>query len=437
MRSLLLAAVCLCAAIPAQAAPETPEINGGFDLGLGVLDNDFYAAAQAYVSYRSTPLDVAGQLPLRLMLTGDDGVRIRRQDWDEASDFTRLLRYLDWRPNDQIRLRLGEPTGVTLGHGAIVDHFYNATDLDHYKTSLAFKWQGPRFGVEFFNNDVVNWEIMAARASYRPLGDTQSWVRDLQVALTVAVDRAAPTGAAAGVDETNQPITLRAPLWLYGVDADIPLWRGTERQLLLYTDVVAMSHSPAFAEAPNQNTGGWHVGVQLQLPAIAPRTNLTMRLEGVYMGHGYLPGYFDNLYEVERFQAQAAQNPEQRTKLAWAAQNSGPLGVRAQVDLVADSAWRFTALLALLGQDGLSTQLWLATPEMAGLSIHAHWGQQHLQAASDMGAISRTSALAELRYRIGAALSAVLQAGTRWQALDDGYAARREVYGAARLEWRL
>ncbi len=437
MKRLVFGALCLCVAWPAWAAPEVPEIDGGFDIGLGVLDSDFYVAADAYAAYRSPQLDLVGQVPLRLMLTGDDGVRIRRQDWDEASDFTRLLRQLDWRPSDAFRLRLGEPTGVTLGHGAIVDHFYNATDLDHYKTSLAVRWQNLRYGAEFFSDDVVHWEILAARAFYRPLGETQSWVRDLQVALTVAVDRAAPTGTMMGVDGTNMPIALRAPVWLYGVDADIPLWRGGRRQLLLYTDVVGLSHSPQFADAPAQNTGGWHLGLTLELPAIAAKTDLTVRLEGVYMGHGYLPGYFDNLYEVERFQAQAAQNPMQLTKLGWAAQNTGSLGVRARFDLVSDAAWRLTALLAWLGQDGVSTQLWLATPEVNGLSIHAHWGQQHLQAAADMGVIARTSALAEVRYRIGAALSAVLQAGTRWQALDDGYAARRELYGAARLEWKL
>ncbi len=427
----------LLAASSAFAEPATSDVAGGFDLGLGVIDSDFYTAANAYFSYRAETLQLGAQLPLRLMLTGDQGVRIRKQDWDEASDFTRLLRYLDWRPNAESHLRLGEPTAVTLGHGAIVDHFYNATDLDHYKTSLRFSWQSPRFGVDVFNNDVTRWEILAARASYKPMGDSTSWIRDLQVAVTMAVDRAAPTGSSAGVDETNQPIVLRAPVWVYGVDADIPLWRGTQRQLLLYTDVVALHHSPAFAEAPGQNTGGWHLGVRLQMPSLTPTTDLTLKLEGVYMGAGYLPGYFDNLYEVERFEAQAAQNSGQRTKVAWAAQNSGPLGVRAQIDVVSEKSLRLTALLAWLGQDGLSTQLWLATPEMAGLTVRAHWGQQHLQSAADMGAIERTSALAEVRYRIGAALSAVLQAGTRWQAKDDGYLARRELFGAARLEWKL
>ncbi len=437
MKRVLACAFALCFAAPAWAATAASEVGGGFDLGLGVIDSDFYALADASVFYRSESLQLGGHLPLRLMLTGDDGVRIRRQDWDEISDVTRLLRYLDWHPSDEVHLRIGEPTGVTLGHGAIVDHFYNATDLDHYKTSMRFSWQDPRFGLEVFSNDMVRWEILAARASFKPLGGTTSWVRDLQVALTLAVDRAAPTGSSGGLDETNQPIVLRSPISLYGVDADIPLWRGAQRQVLLYTDVVGMHHSPAFAEAMGQNTGGWHLGVRVQLPAIAPNTDLTVRLEGVYMGHGYVPGYFDNLYEVERFEAQAAQNTDQRTKVAWAAQNNAPFGLRGQLDLVAERGLRLTVLAALLGDDGLSTQLWLATPEYAGMTLRGHWGQQHLQSTADMRAIARTAALAELRYRIGAALSVVMQAGTRWEAKDDGYAARREFIGAARLEWKL
>ncbi len=434
MKRLCAVLFAVCMATPAFAA----DITGSADLGLGILDGDFYAAASAAFAYKSEPLQLGAQLPVRLMLTGDDAVRIRRQDWDEASDVTRLLRYLDWHPSEEVHFRLGEPTAVTLGHGAIVDHFYNATDLDHYKTSLRFAWQDKRFGVEFFNNDITRWEIMAARVGYKPMGGTTSWIRDLQVAFTLGVDRAAPTGSPAGTDETNQPIVLHAPLWLYGVDADIPMWRGAQRQLLLYTDVVGLSHGASFAGATAVNTGGWHLGLRLELPSVAPATDLTLRLEGVYMGKGYLPGFFDNLYEVERFQAQAAHNDTTLTKVAWAVENSGPLGIRTQIDVVADKGVKFTALLGWLGHDGLSTQLWLATPEMAGLTVRAHWGQQHIQAAADMGAISRTSALAELRYRIGAALSAVLQAGTRWEAKDpEGYSARRELTGAARLEWKM
>ena len=82
----------LLAASSAFAEPATSDVAGGFDLGLGVIDSDFYTAANAYFSYRAETLQLGAQLPLRLMLTGDQGVRIRKQDWDEASDFTRLLR---------------------------------------------------------------------------------------------------------------------------------------------------------------------------------------------------------------------------------------------------------------------------------------------------------------------------------------------------------
>ena len=435
--------VCLaCAALSglahsAVAAPAASEVALGADVGLGAIDADLFVAANAWFTYRTEPLQLGAQVPLRLMLTGTDGVRLRRQDWDEASDLTRLLRYIDWQPNEQWRLRLGEPTAVTLGHGAIVDHFYNATDLDHYKTALRLAWQNPRFGLEVFANDVVRWEMLAARLGYKPLGATTSWLRDLQVALTFAVDRTAPTGTPGPIDATNQPIVDRAAVWLYGLDADLPLWRGTQRQLLLYTDLVGLYHNPQFALARAGTTGGLHLGLRLQLPAVVANTDMTLKLEGVYMGRGYTPGWFDNLYEVERFQTQAGQNDGHLNKVAWAYMNPAPLGVRSQIDVTTSPGFRLTALLQWLAGDGFGAQLWLATPELAGLTLRAHWGQQHLQAASDLGAMERTSALAELRYRISPALSTLVQAGTRWQANDDGYAARRELFGAARFEWRL
>ena len=405
---------------------------------MGLIDADFYAGADAFANYRREGFKLGGHLPLRLMLTGSDGVRLRRQDWDETSDFTRVLRYLDWAPNADFHLRLGEPTGVTLGHGAIVDHYYNATDLDHYKTALRVGWQNAQWGLEVFSNDLMLWEIFAARGHFRPLGDTKSWARDLQIGLTFSEDRQAPRGISAEIDATRQPVVPRAPLYLYGVDADIPLWRGSERQLLLYTDLVAMHHGAVFAETTTLTTGGWHNGIRLHIPKVAEETDLSLRAEAVWMGNGYLPGFFNSLYEVERFQVQAASNDGDRNKVAWAALHSGgSMGLRAIADVITTRSVRATAILALLGRDGMTTQLWAATPEFFGWTVRAHWGQQHILTADDMRDMSRTAVLAEVRYRLAPAMSFVLQAGTRWLAKDSGYAARRELLGAARFEWKL
>lgn len=442
-KSLRLAAflwIVTAALCSASAWPEAP-VNGwtgGAEIGTGVLDKDFYAAAGAYVSLRSDSLRLGAQLPIRLMLTGEDAVSIRRYDWDEVSDYTRILRYLDWRPNDSFRVRLGEPTAVTFGNGAILDHYYNATDLDHYKSSLRMAWHNPMWGMEFFANDVVRWEVMAARVQYKPAGMTSGTLRDLQIAATLAVDRAAPTSTSGQVDETHQLIAFTAPLWLYGLDIDVPLWRGGDRQLTLYSDVVGRTVS-ALGVGTGKTSGGWHVGLKWQIPRLGGDSDLTLRLEGMYLGAGYLPGYLNELYEVERYQAQAAQNPTAATKLQWSSLTTGSsLGLRFQADWDAPKWAKLTAIVGLIGRDGLTTQLWLSTAELSGFSLRAHWGQQHAQEAADMADMSRTALLLEARYRIGNALSFVAQGGTRWMARpsDGEYKARLEALGMARLDWR-
>ena len=433
---LWLATAVLCTA---SAWSETPQqgFGGGAEVGTGVLDKDFYAAASAYLTYKSDPLRFGAQLPVRLMLTGSDAVRLRPQDWDEVSDFTRILRYLDWRPNDAFHLRVGEPTAVTFGNGAILDHYYNATDLDHYKTSARVAWHNAMWGAEFFVNDVTRWEVMAARVQYKPAGMAGGTLRDLEIAGTLAVDRDVPIASLGAVDETNQMEAARGRLWVYGLDIDVPLWRSGERQVLLYSDVVGRTVSSG--AGTGQTAGGWHVGVKWQMPKIGGDSDLTVRLEGIYLGRGYLPGQFNELYEVERFQAQAAQNDGQLTKLQWAAQTTtGALGGRLQLDWDAPKIAKLTGIVGLYGHDGLTTQLWLSTADLSGFTLRVHWGQQHVQAAADLSAISRTSLLLEARYRIGNALSFLLQGGTRWMAkpTDNDYKARLEALGMARLEWR-
>lgn len=434
-RVFLLVAAGFSLAAPARAADAPAAVAVGADAGLGVLGTDFYANVAGFLAYDAQPLRFGAQLPLKFMLTGTDGVGLRRQDWDEPGDFTRILRFLDWKPNSQWHLRLGEPVAVTLGNGAIVDHFYNATDLDHYKTSLRLAWHNDQWGAEIFANDVVRWEILAARAHFRPLGGTTSRERDLEIGLTLATDRLVPVTPAGPIDAVDQPTALRNRLFLYDFDVNVPLWRGMQRQLSLTLDLVGLHHLSTYFGETLELTGGAHAGLKLQIPIAA--SELTVRLETTYAGHGYTPGYLDDVYEVERFQLQSAHNDSRLGKLAWLqAQTGSPLGVRARLEWRDEKSVPVTVLAGWQGREGTSLHLWLATREMAGVTLRAHWGQQHVQVADDLPVISKTSALLEVRYRLAPALSVSLQSGTRWQAKDDGYAARLEVLGMARLEWR-
>src|SRR5690606_24695767 len=93
---------------------------------------------------------IAPRIPLRIRLIDDapetDDV-IRTEDWDEVSDWARLAGYVQYgRFGEPYVVRYGELDGVTIGHGSLVNRYYNTIDIDHYQggvfASLDFGFGG-------------------------------------------------------------------------------------------------------------------------------------------------------------------------------------------------------------------------------------------------------------------------------------------------------
>ena len=230
----------------------------------------------------------------------DEGV-VRREDWDEASEWFRILRFVEvGHPRKgPLYARYGELVANTMGHGTIVDAYYNSIDLDHYQGGLAFRLDLGPFGGELLADNLADPSVLGTRLFARPVrivtGDTGLLGR-LTTAISIVTDLFAPTRAILDdekvqeISETGFPRATREGTTLIGFDLELPLLDSDELVVMPYLDL--NSHIGA--------GGGAHLGV-LNLWEPSDSFRLSIRLEARLLGPGYLPGYISALYEIERF----------------------------------------------------------------------------------------------------------------------------------------
>ncbi|PTL82974.1 hypothetical protein [Vitiosangium sp. GDMCC 1.1324] len=108
--------------------------------------------------------------PLRLRLFDQDplqteqdyGGRLRREDWDERSDFGQILRWLRiGRDDGHYQLRAGDFSTYTLGAGWLVNRYNNRISPDYHPAGANFTaYLGPT-RVEVFASDVLATRLFA------------------------------------------------------------------------------------------------------------------------------------------------------------------------------------------------------------------------------------------------------------------------------------
>ncbi|MCA9523643.1 MAG: hypothetical protein KC609_21855, partial [Myxococcales bacterium] len=145
--------LALCSPLPASAGPTLtqqapkPDRSNGVTLGLdafsgvGQIHHDLFTEVTVAGFLEWKKLSASLRVPLRFRLKdyGPASPRgtIRPEDWDEVSDYFRIVPFVAWgTPNDAIFARLGEITDYTLGHGTLISGYFNSIDIDHYQPGL-------------------------------------------------------------------------------------------------------------------------------------------------------------------------------------------------------------------------------------------------------------------------------------------------------------
>lgn len=333
-------------------SPRQPNAGrGGAQVGIAKVGEDLFLDLALRYTFRFGKWQIAPQLPLRLRLI-DNAPKtsdvIRREDWDEPGDFARLLQFVQLgATNDPYFFRLGELYGITIGHGSLVNRYFNTVDIDHYQAGVFALMDFDIAGGEVLLDNLLDPEILVGRGYVRPLlflEHLPRWLRWLKIGTTLGADFRAPLALAetdGGVyaDPDWTPIVLADEVaGLFGVDLEVPVVSERHVDVVPYTDVATVDGKGV----------GFHLGSYVNI-RFTPKSTLHMRLEYRYQGERYEAGYVSPFYEIERYSYQGGD--PKLAGLRSGALGGGGSGFNFEGDLRITKDFRWTLLYTLRGGD--------------------------------------------------------------------------------------
>ena len=255
-------------------------------------------------------LRLGGEIPLRFKLVDEspesEGV-LREEDWDEAAEFMRVLRLVEYGTReDPLYGRAGELSDVVLGHGSIMNHYFNTIDVDHFSLGVNSQLNGDYAGVELLIDSVTSPSVVGGRLHTRPVamlskGGMRSWWSRYTLGVTLLLDIDAPLTfeRVDATEDLSQPYRVTTERRLVPYESQVTGVLGFDHELRLVE-----TESIDFVPYVDINThldggSGLHLGTMMEVRLTAEAI-LIPKLELRWQGPQYLPEYFGSLYEVER-----------------------------------------------------------------------------------------------------------------------------------------
>jgi len=217
---------------------------------------------------------------------------LRAVDWDERTDFGRIVGELAWgEPTDAFQVRIAPIAGLSLGVGNLVSRYASTVDPDHWRTGLVASLDFKPAGAVVFMDSVLDPQVAGGRAHVRPF----FWVDDrgtfgrLEIGLTLVADAVAPTDATPGpLDGRGLPQSRTGAIVAGGIDLRWPVYRNRWVEVTPYG---------AWSRLGESN--GAHAGLALDF---APRKDVRIGLQGEWrwLQPRFVASYFDGLYMADR-----------------------------------------------------------------------------------------------------------------------------------------
>ncbi|MEZ4458402.1 MAG: hypothetical protein R3E66_01480 [bacterium] len=444
LRQRALAATLLAATvwgIPAfgQAPPESPttgEVSA--DVGFGKIGEDYFLTlglgfAMQFPVPRvdcpplkcSTTLGFGVLAPLRLRMIDNDPQQeelIRQEDWDETSDFLRVIRFVEYgKPNEPLHARIGELGGVTVGHGTIVNAYYNVVTPDAYQLGLHTNLNTAYGGAQVMIDNLISPSIVGVRAYARPWAfiDRNAWLNRLAIGLSTVVDGDAPlelrrdANDVIVVDPNVAPDVADAQATVFnGIDVELNLVDLEQIQVTPYTDFNVHWGQSA----------GWHLGTLVGFQPIEG-LGFASRLELRLMGEHYLPDYVGPLYEIDRYQYDGWGTTIPAPKLRVAASQTRGTVWGGYGDLQAS----FFGLVVVTGAysdaqgpDNATLRLRAQLAQVGPVSLAAMYYKQNFDGLAEAFELDGALGVAEARVFVFGPVYVRGQYSRLWRLADDG-----------------
>ena len=466
----LIAIASLCAqAVQAQdadaikgavGAPSTDSLGSvGGDLNYEMIDGDSYISLNLGLNFDFGQIGFGIQAPLRLMVDDVDpendtyhGV-IRKEDWDEWTDYLKILRFFRYgRKGQLIFAQVGDLPGATIGHGTLVNRYYNNTDIDHYKMGIQLDVNTDYGGVETLLNNGFISNLIGVRGYIRPWSfvDTESYMNNLAIGFSVVSDWDAPyclqnangicrPDISSGIDQDGDgrlddqvlDVDGQRNIRVAGTKAATAMGGDIEFRLV---NTSWLSLTPYIDLNGILDGGmGLHAGIMsvFHIPVIS--IDLSARIEYRYFEPDYIPTYFDSYYEIQKFGypfkdelgifGAAGTEVSNRPKRRVLEELGGDWLNGYYAELVLDVMGLVQLGASYDDYDGpfnSNLRVYLAVPALEVLQFGAYYYRHNFEGAGDAFAFDDKSLfLVEARWQVYSILYLIGQYWRIWQLDND------------------
>jgi hypothetical protein len=336
----------------------------GLRLGPDLIDTDLYAKVDFGFAIYTKSFALSMHLPLRLLaMDGNNlgstsatlaeriqfgGMKIRRQDWDEVPDYGKLIRFLTiGRKEEPLFFSINTMRPASIGHGMLMDKYQANIDVDRSMTGVLFDAYNDHAGFQLQMNDVtMTNQVIGALVFWKPLSlitdDALArsfsvgaeYIADFKAPKCILINDGADSGCVQGsgqfagndvqgnpldntyayVDKDNgRPVVETGTVHAIGASAEYKF-----AKIGRFVDYKVYS---TFHKFLNEGGGdGVSFGFLGRLNAGERWLNaFRIRTEYRSFTDGFLPSYFDSLYEVTKFSFASKSHEHQVTPTKYQA----------------------------------------------------------------------------------------------------------------------
>jgi hypothetical protein len=387
----------------------------GAGLTFGAIGEDYFVLIKPRLDLNLGPVGLGLQVPLNLRVIDNDPKAendfadiLRKEDWDEPSDFLKVIRYVRYgrKHEGMVYARVGE-LAADLGHGTIMGRYMNNVDLNTFRFGSQLDIYTDFGGVETVISDYASMfadspesRLIGGRLYVKPMAllDPESPFNIFAVGFTVAADLNAPRSLAGDIDEDgNYVVVQEATQAVYGFDAEARV-----------VDLDMVKVTP-YLDTNFINQAGWglHLGLlfNFQVPFIID-LSIPARFEYRRFANNYLPTYFSTFYEIERYSFVSAGGaaPPKSAYVQSIAEGDGLNGYYG------DAAFDFAGILQVgaLYEDyddvadvGGNFAAFLSVPALEVVQFKAYYTRTDVDDFADLFGLDQDSLLvAEGRYEV-------------------------------------
>jgi len=274
------------------------------EIGFSQIDGDGYLKLSIGYEFTMGIMGLGVMAPINFLVTCNDENgcddktwnKIRKEDWDEFSDWLTLVRYFryGWKfdESNMFYARFGDLGSAYIGHSTIVSSYLNSISWDEFKPGLQFDVYTPWGGIETIMDDIISPGLMGTRLYVRPttffLGH-DNYYSNFAIGTSFIGDRKAKSKVESTDSDGNLVITSKnESLFFYGFDLEFRVFRNKYVTVTPYTDFNFISD---FGH-------GYHFGIDNKLHIPLTGALFSFKPEYRILGDQYMPGYFDSMYMV-------------------------------------------------------------------------------------------------------------------------------------------